>query len=575
MHDLDHTDRTDMSAPGYRLHLMSPTWTHGPSGPESSASPESPASPSPLSGPHHLWRPLPPRTGELESLRREQPTRRTGSWTLIEAGDGVVRLTTDRTRSHHLLFTRAGDTWVISDDPQELRRHAPAWVRDEQAAGVFLHAGFTPGTRTLAHEVYATPAGSVVELRPDGTWSCRSWETYRYDADPITSPQEFAGVFRTALDTAVERVLQDTDGRQLLVPLSGGLDSRLLAVWLKRHGARNVVTFTYGVPGSTEVAISRGVAEALGMDWFTVDLDPAEVARTWAGPDGVGFQKRTWGLTSLPHVQDWYALLRMRRDALIDTDAVFLPGHTIVGNMHDEHLLEGRPSRNDVLAAVARHHSLLQGDRNAWRHLPLLRRAVMQGAQEVSFPTRRNEDLAGSGRSIQELLEWVNLQERQAKYINESLKAYEAFGYGWALPMLDTELWRTWLRGSEELTATRDWYAQFTAEAYAEATGTASQLFEAPAARIPAGPRRLLMAALTVTGTRTALARAVSMRTMLHHPMAFEAFNAPMPRTEQIMRMARGATSTGLWTRLFLQGTWGAEPVAPMGTDGTGDLSRD
>ena len=166
MHDLDHTDRTDTSAPGYRLHLMSPTWTHGPSGPESSASP---ASPSPLSGPHHLWRPLPPRTGELESLRREQPTRRTGSWTLIEAGDGVVRLTTDRTRSHHLLFTRAGDTWVISDDPQELRRHAPAWVRDEQAAGVFLHAGFTPGTRTLAHEVYATPAGSVVELRPDGT----------------------------------------------------------------------------------------------------------------------------------------------------------------------------------------------------------------------------------------------------------------------------------------------------------------------------------------------------------------------------------------------------------------------
>ena len=569
MHDLDHTDRTDTTASGYRLHLTSSTWTHGP------ASIESPASSSPLSGQCHVWRPLPPGPGDLESLRQEQPGRRTGAWTLIEAGDGVVRLTTDRTRSHHLLFTRAGDTWIISDDPQELRRHAPTWARDEQAAEVFLHAGFTPGTRTLAHEVYATPAGSVVELRSDGTWSSRSWETYRYDADPITSPEEFADVFRTALDTAVERVLQETDGRQLLVPLSGGLDSRLLAVWLKRHGARDVVTFTYGVPGSTEVAISRGVAEALEMDWFTVDLDPTEMARTWAGPDGVDFQKRTWGLTSLPHVQDWYALLQMRRNALIDTDAVFLPGHTIVGNMHDEHLLEGGPSRNDVLTTVARHHSLLQGDRSAWRHLPLLRRAVVQGAQEVSFPIGRGKDLAGSGRSIQELVERVNLQERQAKYINESLKAYEAFGYGWALPMLDIEVWRTWLRGSEDLTATRDWYARFTAEAYAEATGTASQLFEAPAARIPAGPRRLLMAALTVTGTRTALSRAVSMRTMLHHPMAFEAFNAPMPRTEQIMRMARGATSTGLWTRLFLEGTWGAEPVAPMGTDGTGDLSRD
>jgi len=35
--------------------------------------------------------------------------------------------------------------------------------------------------------------------RPDGTWSSRSWETYRYAADPITSPEEFAGVIRTAL----------------------------------------------------------------------------------------------------------------------------------------------------------------------------------------------------------------------------------------------------------------------------------------------------------------------------------------------------------------------------------------
>ena len=310
-------------------------------------------------------------------------------------------------------------------------------------------------------------------------------------------------------------------------------------------------------------ALSVGVAEALGLDWFTVDLDPAEVARTWAGPDGVDFQKRTWGLTSLPHVQDWYALLQMRRKALIDTDAVFLPGHTIVGNMHDEHLLEGSPSRSEVLTAAAHHHSLLQGDRDAWRHLPLLRRTVLQGAQEVSFPTNPGEDLPGGGRCVQELLEWINLQERQAKYINESLKAYEAFGYGWALPMLDTEMWHAWLRGSEELTATRDWYAQFTAEVYGEATGTASQLFEAPAARIPAGPRRALMAALTVTGTRTALSRAVSMRTMLHHPMAFEAFNAPMPYAEQILRMAKGAASTGLWTRLFLDGTWGAEPVAP------------
>ncbi|MFC2359400.1 MAG: asparagine synthase-related protein, partial [Actinomyces dentalis] len=464
-------------------------------------------------------------------------------------------LSTDRARSHHLLFARAGDTWVVCDDPQELRRLVPSWQRDEAAAEVFLHTAFTVGTTTLVRGVRATPAGAVVELRPDGSWTSRPWEAYRYDPEPITAPEEFSAVFRDALDATVERMLRDAGDRRLLVPLSGGLDSRLLAAWLKRHGARNAAAFTYGVPGSAEAAVSRDVAGALGLDWFCVELDPAEVARAWAGPDGADFQERTWGATSLPHVQDWYALLTMRERDLVDADAVFLPGHTIVGNMHDEDLLDGGPPRARVLTAVAAHHCPLQGDRGAWRRLPRLRREVVRAADEVSFPD--------GARSVQELIEWFNIRERQAKYINGSMKAYEAFGYGWALPMLDVEVWRAWLRGSQELTATRRWYGDFTAEAFAEATGTTARLFKPPAARIPAGPRRVLLAALRATGMRTAVTRAVSVRTMLHHPMAFEAFNGPMARPEQLMRMARGAGSLGLWTRLFLDGTWGERPVAP------------
>ena len=107
-------------------------------------------------------------------------------------------------------------------------------------------------------------------------------------------------------------------------------------------------------------------------------------------------------------------------------------------------------------------------------------------------------------RSVQEFIEWFNLRERQAKYINASMKAYEAFGYGWALPMLDVEVWRAWLRGSQELTATRRWYGDFTAEVFAEATGTTARLFKPPAARIPAAPRRVLLAALRATACPSA-----------------------------------------------------------------------
>ena len=55
--------------------------------------------------------------------------------------------------------------------------------------------------------------GAVVELRPDGSWTSRPWEIYRYDPEPITTPEEFSAVFRDALNATVERMLHYEIGR--------------------------------------------------------------------------------------------------------------------------------------------------------------------------------------------------------------------------------------------------------------------------------------------------------------------------------------------------------------------------
>lgn len=508
-------------------------------------------------GSTHLWHPLRDQGPIPLDAPAAAPASRTGQWTLIERHGGGLRLTTDRPRSHHLLFTRLDGRWIVSDDPRLLHERLPAgaWRRDQDAAEAFLHLGFTPGTSTLISGVHATPAASTTLLRADGAWESRAWEPYRFDASPVCDGEEYAEAFAWAMDAVVTRLLDAVGERQLVLPLSGGLDSRLLAAWLTRLGAGRIVTFTYGKAGARETAVSRQVAEALGLPWFNVELDAAEIASAWAGPDGAWFQASTWGATSLPHPQDWYALRRIRGEGLVDDDAVFLPGHTIVGNMHDDHLLGASPARAQVLSAIASHHTILQGRPRAYRRLPGLRAAVLSAARDLGV----GAELAP--RDVQRLIEWFNLRERQAKYINNSMKGYEAFGYDWALPMLDREVWDAWLRGSEGLTATRQWYAGFTARVYAQATGQETALFAPPSTRLPALPRRALLAGLRATRGDRMLSRYRSVRTMLDHPMAFEAFSERIPRHEQVARMALGASSLGLWTRLFLDGRWGAEIV--------------
>lgn len=63
----------------------------------------------------------------------------------------------------------------------------------------------------------------------------------------------------------------------------------------------------------------------------------------------------------MPYAQDWYVLLQMYREAPINTDTMSLSGHTIVGNIYNEHLFEGSLPRNEVLTVAARYHLLFQG----------------------------------------------------------------------------------------------------------------------------------------------------------------------------------------------------------------------
>ncbi|WP_158247684.1 asparagine synthase-related protein [Actinomyces qiguomingii] len=511
-----------------------------------------------------LWRPIRNQDADETCAARivvAAPGQRRGQWTVVTRQGDDLRIDTDHTRSHHLLFARVGEKWIVSDDPDRLRQHVGLWRRDDEAADVFLHTGFVVGTRTLVREVRATPAASTVLLHPDGTWESRLWDSYRYSDDPITSEVDYSAAYDAAMDQAVGRLLECTGGRQLVLPLSGGLDSRLLAIWLKRLKAPRIAAFTYSKPGARETGISRSVAEALGIDWFSIDLDPVKMAQRWASAEGTSFQAATWGMTSLPHVQDWYALTTIREQSLIDDDAVLLPGFAAVlrpgyalprwlGGARD--LLSSSPTRTEVLTAIARNHATVQGSSNAWRHLPLLREEILRSEKETP-PTGE--------RGVQGLMSWFNVRERQAKYINNSTKAYEFFGYDWALPMLDSEVWDCWLRGSEQLTATRDWYARYIAQHYASITGQEQELYLAASIPMPAAPKRALQAAMRATGGDRLLSRSRSVRTMLDHPMAFEAFSASFTRLQQARLFAAGSTTLGLWTRLFLDNQWGAELV--------------
>ncbi len=484
-------------------------------------------------------------------------------------GDEVL-LAQDRLRSWPLFWSLENGPdgarrLVISDDATLMREAVSAPRLDARARREFLDAGFVTGSDTLLAGVHQTEQGTVVRIdRATGRARTINHSLGRFseETDAIVDPEDFADLLLEALDAVLGRVLTDLDRRpgapRLVVPLSGGLDSRLLVAWLTLHDALDrTVAFTYGRPGAREVEISRKVAQAVGLEWHAVDYDPPTLREAWQSQEAADFLKDSYVLGALPHIQDWCALRTLLARGVVSPGDVVLPGHTIVGNMHDEQLLDESPAtRSQVARAIITHHQELQGEQHrAWAD-------PYRAGKVKDFLALR--PFTGSPRDVQSILESYNVRERQTKYINNSVRAYEHLGLEWALPMLDVEFWDAWHRGGVELTATRDFYAVFIGRLWAQATARASgqeQAAEADLAyfaptEVSEGTRSRLKAVLSCLHLLNLAERTASAWVTLHSPMSFDAFITDASRPAAAVQLMTGRTLLGFWARAFITDTW-------------------
>lgn len=498
-----------------------------------------------------------------------------GRLTAIRVGDDEVVLAQDRLRSWPMFWALedgadGGRRLIISDDATAMRGALSAPRLDPRARREFLDAGFVSGADTLLVGVHQTEQGTIVRIdRATGRARTASYALARFseESDMVVDPEEFSDLLLTALDAGMGRVLEDLAARpgspRLVLPLSGGLDSRLLVAWLTLHDALDrAVAFTYGRPGSREVEVSRKVAEAVGLEWHAVDYVPSDLREAWQTQDAADFLEYGYALGALPHVQDWYALRSLLERGVVRPGDVVLPGHTIVGNMHDEHLLEEpRVTRGQVAKAIIVHHQELQGDQRRAYADPYRAAKVRDFLALHPF--------TGSPRDVQSILESYNVRERQTKYINNSMRTYEHLGLEWALPMLDVEFWNTWHRGAVELTATRDFYAVFIARLWARATaladGTGADAVERTedadlpyfaATEVSEETRSRLKSVLSRLHLLALAERTFSAWATLHSTMSFEAFITDASLPSAAVQLMGGRKLLGFWTRAFLNDTW-------------------
>src|SRR5699024_6341119 len=114
--------------------------------------------------------------------------------------------------------------------------------------------------------------------------------------------------------------------KQLIVPLSGGQDSRLIIHTLAQLQAENILCYTYGTKSSPEVQISKKIAEFYNYPWKFVEYTPDKWKNFIARDDFNELLAAANQFISTPHIQEYMALKELLRQGYFEKGGIILPG---------------------------------------------------------------------------------------------------------------------------------------------------------------------------------------------------------------------------------------------------------
>lgn len=366
-----------------------------------------------------------------------------GFYVLIRHQNNELFAAVDRVRSIPLFYGQKSNDFYLSDSAEWVRQKLGNEELDPLAKEEFLLTGYVTGPDTLFSDVKQLQAGEAIIVKDtEQGLSVKPVRYYRFihEYEQDKSMEELMEEHDQILIRVFKRLIKVADGRAIVVPLSGGYDSRLIVLMLKRLGYDNVITFSYGRPGNKESEVSRKVAELIDLRWEFVPYSNEDWYKWFNSEERQKYWQFASGFCTLGHIQDWPAVWQLKNNKAIPDDSILVPGHTgdfiSGGHIPIEFETIKAVTADGLTDSILKKHYVLHDQRElATNEKRLLRNKIINLCEA-------NESLTNI--SAASAFEKWECQERQSKFIINSVRIYDYWGYRWYLPLWDYEYMNFW-----------------------------------------------------------------------------------------------------------------------------------
>ena len=361
-----------------------------------------------------------------------------GSFAFIIHTSDSLWAVVDRARSIPLYFSSDGS--IVSDSSESIRTmlDIDKGVISKKDLMSLLYTQHTVLNNTVYNRIKQLNLGQYLHISENGT--IINYYYRHISKIKEIGIEDLAVKYRNVLDSVFDRLVKAIDGRPVLLSLSGGYDSRLVAVMLKEKGLTDVTCYTYGqTDQSFEVVISKRVATALSFHWYNVKYSDKDIKSLFSEQNFAYFQMAN-SHDSIPYLQNYLAVKYLHENNLIKDGSVVITG--LCGDLPSGSYV--RP--HDYYTNLQLNYDSIVDERNKTSYFMFKpnRIHLKELTEELVEDLKNCEIKLTDIQSFVSLTDCIAVAGEHSRCFLNANKAHEFFGYEWLLPLWDNEYLQFW-----------------------------------------------------------------------------------------------------------------------------------
>ncbi len=348
-----------------------------------------------------------------------------GELSLVIAKPQLFCIAVSHTRLYPLFYRWHDGVFEVSDTPMQLLKKGDKINQSSYTQYIYTGAPFAGNTLNAAIKQCRPACVTSFLNKAVDEVSFSPFVVAAVDALPCANAQAtFAEVLRRVFLRTVRSIGQ----RQVVVPLSGGYDSRLVVAMLHQMGVKNIVCYTVGENHPAEQDVARKVADALQLPIYHIDYRQVSYRMQQVNsPHFLQYVDHIGAMGNFMWLFEYNAILWLKQQGVLQDDAIFIPGH--VGDFYaGSHLQKLGLKENDSMASIRRKLLL-----HAFEYQkPYWDATFKKELYQAITP------LSAYQKPYRAALQFI-AENRLAHQILNSARVYESLGYDVLLPLCDVD----------------------------------------------------------------------------------------------------------------------------------------